>query len=113
MGVRLPSVTTVQADSKSMVSALREIVNALRQMAAGRGNYSGTVTLTANATTTVVENAAIGRDAAIILDEGRTANAAAAKATTWVSAQDTGTFTLTHANNAQIDRTFRWVAIGG
>lgn len=90
----------------------REISATLRQLAEGRGNSSGTVTLTENTTTTVVTHQAIGRDAAILLNP-RTANAAGALATTYVSAQSTGTFTLTHANAATTDREFRWVAAGG
>lgn len=95
-----------------MASGLRDTIQAVKQIAEGRSNVSGTVTLTASATTTTVLHPAIGRDAAIILTP-QTANAAGALATTYISAQDTGTFTLTHANNGQIDRTFRWCAAGG
>lgn len=103
MPVRLPNASTTR---------LLDLIEAIRQIAEGRGNSSGTVTLTANTTTTVVTHQAIGRDAAILLNP-RTLNAAGALATTYVSAQSTGTFTLTHANAATTDREFRWVAAGG
>lgn len=113
MPVRLPNpASAIAGNLVSMASGLRDAMMAIRQLAEGRGNVSGTVTLTAGATTTVVTHPAIGRDAAIVLD-ARTANAAAALGTTYVSAQDSGTFTLTHANAGTVDRTFRWCAAGG
>jgi hypothetical protein len=48
----------------------------------------------------------------VILLSPTTANAAAALATTYVSAVTQGSFTLTHANNAQTDKTFGYVALG-
>ncbi len=42
----------------------------------------------------------------------KTANAAAALATSYVSAVANGAFTITHANNAQIDRTFGFACLG-
>lgn len=70
---------------------------------------SGTVTLTASATTTTVTDKSITSESVIALMP-TTANAAAALGTTYVSARSKGSFTLTHANNAQTDRTFGWCA---
>lgn len=113
MPVLLPNpAAAIAANPVSMAAGLRDTMMAVKQIAEGRGNVSGTVTLTASATTTVVTHPAIGRDAAIVLTP-TTANAAGAIATTYVSAQDTGTFTLTHASAATVDRTFRWAATGG
>jgi hypothetical protein len=42
----------------------------------------------------------------------KTANAAAALASTYVTATAPGTFTLTHANTASTDRTFGYVNVG-
>lgn len=87
------------------------------QLGQGRLNNVGRVTLTAGATSTVVtvgvSKAAvnIGSDCEVFLSP-RTANAAAAVATTYISAVGQGTFTITHANNGQTDRTFGWVAVG-
>lgn len=73
------------------------------------------VTLTANVGTTTVANPAATPDSTIIFDP-LTAHAAAelAAGTIYVLAADrlAGSFTITHANNAQTDRTFRWLAGG-
>ncbi len=89
-----------------------KLAAAVALLAQGRSNAIGTVTLTAAATTTTVTSTVLSGDARILLTP-TTANAAAALATTYVSANADGSFTLTHANNAQVDRTFRWAAIGG
>jgi len=84
---------------------------AIRSIAEGRSLAVGTVTLTANAATTVVSFTNCSVNSKIFLSP-TTANAAGAVATTYVSAVGNGTFTLTHANNAQTDRTFGFVALG-
>ncbi len=83
----------------------------IRQLIEGRSNAVGTVTLTANAATTVVSSEVIGASSIPLLMP-TTANAAAALATTYVSARAAGSFTLTHANNAQVDKTFYYAAFG-
>lgn len=105
MPVRLPNAATTR---------LLDLIEAIRQIAEGRGNAGGVVTLTANQATTTVTATVIGRDAHIGLMP-TTANAAAeiGAGTMYVSAQATGSFTLTHANNAQADRSFRWSATNG
>lgn len=78
-------------------------------------NARGQVTLRANQTTTIVTKAVspgavnVAQDDEIVLSP-RTANAAAALATTYVSSVSQGSFVLTHANDAQIDKTFGWAA---
>ena len=73
------------------------------------------VTLTANAATTTVTEAPnrIG-ETTVILFMPTTANAATAMANVYVSSRSVAnnTFTITHANNAQTDRTFNYVLIG-
>lgn len=73
----------------------------------GRLNDKGTVTLTASAATTVVSDRRVGPNS-VITFMPTTANAAAeiGNGTMYVSARSDGTFTVTHANNAQTDRTF-------
>lgn len=88
------------------------IIDAIHLLARGRMNCHGEVTLTPGSPTTTVTHPAIGRDAAVILTP-YTLNGAAAMTAVYVSAQDSGTFTLTHSPSGQTDRTFRWVAIGG
>jgi len=91
----------------------RSIRQAIRQLIQGRNNANGTVTLTANTTTTTVTQSTINKDAGVFLFP-TTANAAAAIATTYANVAATGgAFTLTPANNAQTDRTFYYVVLGG
>lgn len=81
------------------------IVRGIRDLFEGRRNTTGSFTLTANAASTVVTHANFGA-ASVPHFTATTANAATALATTYVSARTNGTFTVTHANNAQTDRTF-------
>lgn len=76
----------------------------------GRTNNGGTLTLTASQTTTVVADKRASTDAVIVLCP-LTANAAAALATTYVSSRGKQTFTLTHASNAQVDKTFDYALL--
>lgn len=84
---------------------------AIQQLEQGRLNVTGTCTLTPSATTTVVTAKNCGAASQITLT-AKTANAAAALATTYVSTVANGSFTLTHANSAQVDRIFGFHAIG-
>lgn len=92
----------------------REVASVVNQIIRGGSNANGTVTLTPGAATTVVDKVGMG-DQATILFSPMTANAALEQAagTMFVSAIGPETFTITHANNAQADRTFRYLAIGG
>jgi hypothetical protein len=82
-----------------------DLVNAIYLLAQGGSNSVGTVTLTESATTTTVSNAYMSPTSKVILSP-TTANAAAAIGGTYVSTKSKGEFVLTHANNAQSDRTF-------
>lgn len=92
---------------------LRRIATTVNAILNGRQNNVGSVTLTANTTTTTVTDFRVGADSVITLMP-TTANAAAAIATTYVSSIDplTNTFVLTHANNAQTDKTFKYEVTG-
>lgn len=90
----------------------RELIETIRSLIIGHGNFVVTATLNAGATTTTVSNVIIISTAAPSLTP-MTANAAAALATTYVSSVAPGVITLTHANNAQTDRTFRIAVKGG
>jgi hypothetical protein len=90
----------------------QEVSDRVIDLIEGRSNATGLVTLTANATTTTVSKATINANAGLFLFP-RTANAAAALATTHVSSVAAGSFVLTHANNAQTDRHFHYLVIGG
>jgi len=89
----------------------REVHARIRELIEGRSNAVGSVTLTANAATTTVSTT-INANAGVFLMP-KTANAAAAVATTRVTSVTAGSFVLTHANNAQTDREFFYLVIGG
>jgi hypothetical protein len=91
---------------------IRRIVQSVIQLNEGRHNAFDSVTLTPGAALTVVSHPNCGLDSVVLLSP-RTANAAAALATTYVSAVDLGSFTLTHANNAQVDRIFDYTCGAG
>ena len=90
---------------------LTRFATAIQQLYAGRSNAGGSVTLTPGATSTVVNAPNCGPQSGVFLFQ-RTANAAAALATTFVSSVGKQTFTISHASNAQTDRTFFYVCIG-
>lgn len=85
----------------------------------GRTNNVGTITLTANAATTVATLAkgVLSQDSAIIFDP-LTAHSATELygATMYVLTANRDVtnkqFTITHANNAQTDRSFRYIIVG-
>jgi hypothetical protein len=89
------------------------LVNAIRQLMQGRSNASGTVTLAPGAAATAVVAPNCAPTAQVFLFP-KTLHAAAeiAGGSCYVSAVAAGTFTLTHANNAQTDRTFAYVCLG-
>jgi len=89
------------------------IVNAIRQLAAGRSNAAGSLTLAAGAASTLI-NAPNCAAASQVFLFPKTAHAAAelAGGGCYVSAVANGSFTVTHANNAQSDRTFAYVCLG-
>ncbi len=92
---------------------LKKIILAVQQLAAGRSNAVGSVTLATSAATTVVtdKNCAAG---SVPLFTPITANAAleAGNGTMYVSAVANGAFTITHANSATTGRAFLYALIG-
>lgn len=90
---------------------LSRLAQSIRELWEGRGHSSGACTLEAGATSTTVEALNCGPSSKVSLT-ATTANAAAALATTYVSAVGAGSFTITHANNSQTDRTFHYAFKG-
>lgn len=113
-----PSAPRTMKDALQWCEKIADVVNNILQ---GRTNNYATITLTANAASTVF-TLPRGRlsDNSTILWEPTTANASAeiGAGTIYESARavrataTTSTFTLTHANNANADRTFRIAIIG-
>ena len=104
------------------VSLLQKITKVVQNIMVGKTNNCFSVTLTANSATTVVSinKNSLGQSS-VIHFMPQTANAAAelAAGTMYVSARSVATgsdpnstFTITHANNAQTDRTFGYTIMG-
>jgi len=100
-------------------SLLRQLILVVKNIMAGRTNNVNAVTLTAGAATTTVQ-VPIGNlgQNTLIFFMPQTANAATefGAGTMYVSSRDLTlnppTFTITHVNNAQTDRTFGYVFVG-
>lgn len=103
------TVTVPSLSEKDPVAFAR----AIQQLASGRSNAFGTVTLTASATSTTVTNKNCATGTVPILTPA-TANAAAASATTYIPTATitNGSFVIQHANNTQADRTFLYALHG-
>lgn len=89
----------------------RKLAQAANLALGGKMNAVTQVTLTANSATTTLTDRRIGANTFIGFSP-LTADAAAAQSGLYVSSQINGSATLTHANNAQADRTFNVLLIG-
>lgn len=95
---------------------LPTIILAIQQLAAGRSNAVGTVTLATGAATTVVaptQSGMIAPGSTVILT-AMTAAAATevASGNLYVSSVGKDTFTITHTNSATVGRTFAFAVLG-
>lgn len=91
----------------------RQISMWMRDVHQGKLANTGTVTLTANANSTVVLDARAGKFSFIwFMPQTANAGAEIAAGTIYVATQGKQTFTITHANNSQTDRTFRYCLLG-
>jgi len=93
----------------------QQTASAVRLAMAGKLNATGSITLTANAATTALNDSRLTVDSVVLFDP-TTANAAAelAAGTLYVLTANRNNlaWTLTHANAASADRTFRYVILG-
>lgn len=103
----------VPASWRSAAEHLRLLADALNGILDGRQNNIGTFTLTSAAASTDVADRRVGTDS-VVTWMPTTGNAAAevGNGTIYVSAVTAGQFTVTHANNAQTDRTFKYEVTG-
>lgn len=90
-----------------------KIASSVNQLYDGKSDNHGTFTLTANQATTTVSDLRAGVDSKIFYTP-TTANASAevGNGTIYISAKGKESFTVTHANNAQSDRTFDYMIVG-
>lgn len=86
---------------------------AIQQLAQGRSNAVGSVTLTQNAASTTVTAPTCGSGSTVLLfPETAAAATEFVAGTLRVGTVSNGSFVVTHVNSATAGRTFRWVAIG-
>jgi hypothetical protein len=92
---------------------LKKIVLAIQQLAAGRSNAAGMVTLATGAATTVVtdQNCAAG-STPLLTPATPSAATELGNGTLFVSAVANGSFTIAHANSATTGRTFLYAIHG-
>lgn len=92
---------------------LQKVIRAIQQLAAGRSNAVGKVTLALSVGTTSVadKNCAVGTTPILT---PITANAATevGNGTMFVSTVANGSFTITHANSTTTGRTFLYALLG-
>lgn len=101
----------IAPENHEQVGWLRLAKKAINSAIRGKLNCTGEVTLTPNAASTqVTDNRCLTGSVALLIP--KTANAAAALASTYIATYAEGSFTITHANNAQTDRNFKYVIIG-
>ncbi len=92
---------------------LKKIVLALQQLAAGRSNAVGSVTLTTGSSTTTVTTANCAAGSTPILTPASASAAAeVSNGSIYVSAVANGSFTITHANSVTAGRTFLYAIVG-
>ena len=98
-------------DSTGLIrQALRQVAAVVNRSHGGKLNCTGTVTLRASQTTTTVTDVRASSVSHISLT-ATTANAAAI-AMPWPSTRSNGSFVLTHASDANTDKTFSYSVIG-
>lgn len=91
----------------------KKVILSLQQLAAGRSNAVGSVTLTASATTTTVtDNNCAAGSVPILIPTTAHASAEVGAGTIYISAVANRSFTVTHANNSQADRTYLYAILG-
>ena len=91
----------------------REIASVVNLLVDGKNNATGSFTLATSATSTTVSDLRAGTNS-VISYMPTTANASAeiGAGTIYISARADSSFTVTHANNSQSDRTFIYAIVG-
>lgn len=92
---------------------LKKIILAIQQLASGRSNAVGSVTLATGTSSTIVStpNCAAG-SVPILVPASANAAGELGNGTLYVSAVANGSFTITHANSATTERTFLFAIVG-
>lgn len=92
---------------------LKKINLAIQQLAAGRSNAVGTVTLATGAATTVVTDMNCAAGSTVLPFPTNAASAAEyVSGNMYIGTVANGSFTITHTNSATAGRTFRYAIHG-
>lgn len=96
-------------------AAWRNLAMVVRSIRQGKLDCTGSITLTANAATSTLTDPRLAQQSKLLLFPN-TANASAeiGAGTIYITAanKNKGSWVITHANNAQADRTFDYVIVG-
>ena len=92
-----------------MGSNPRDVAEVVNNLAAGKSNNTGNVTLTASSTTTTLNDERLGFDSGILLSP-LTANAAAQNP--YISTKAKGSVVITHTSVASADLNFDYIIVG-
>tara|TARA_B110000285_G_scaffold71828_1_gene82837 strand:- start:361 stop:639 length:279 start_codon:yes stop_codon:yes gene_type:complete len=92
-----------------MGSNPRDVAEVVNNLAAGKSNNTGNVTLTTSATTTTLNDERLGFDSVILLSP-LTANAAAQNP--YISTKAKGSVVITHTSVASTDLNFDYIIVG-
>lgn len=110
-----PPTIEAGADTEGIVRWARLMTQWAQRIMSGKTANFGEVTLTENVASSTLTDARLTTGSVILFDP-LTANAATELygATMYVTSANrmNGSFTITHANNAQTDRTFRYTIMG-
>jgi hypothetical protein len=88
----------------------RQVSEVVRGIMDGKTNNTGSITLaTGGATTTTLSDGRIGKNSLIFFTPK---SAVAAASNVYVSSQDIGTATLTHAANITSGKTYGYIVVG-
>ena len=101
----------VKFDEFSFNKFIRFLNKQLEGILNGRTRNQGSVTLTQSATTTVVNDPLFESHQTPVFTP-LTATAAAEFGSLYVSSRGNGTFTITHSNTADTDKTLEYIFIG-
>lgn len=89
----------------------RDVASAVNLLIDGKNNAKGTFTVVANSATTTIDDYRVGEDS-VILWSPMTSNAATELNHLYISSRGKHTFTLSHRNNPQTDRTYIYTVTG-
>jgi hypothetical protein len=105
------SIQRVPLRSVADVHQQQRVAESINGLIDGKLDAVSSVTLTVSSATTVVADNRFESTMALFFT-ATTANAAAAVGGMYVSSRGEGTFTLTHANDANADKTFLYLRVG-